>query len=119
MVLQSIATQKQPRMANSTIFEVVPAEVVFNFHAIVDNAEDWQLGMLYLGLSAFQKGELTIGGGSSRGLGQIELSLNTASYIDASNIMNHLTKDYIGVNANWESWVDAFHDEIKQQLGGN
>ena len=44
-------------------FEVVPAEVVFNFHAIVDNAADWQLGMLYLGLSAFEKGELTIGGG--------------------------------------------------------
>ena len=36
--------------------------VLFKFQAIVDNAADWQLGMLYLGLSAFEKGELTIGG---------------------------------------------------------
>ena len=46
-------------------YEVVPAGILFDFQAIVDNAEDWQLGMLYLGLSAFKNGDLTIGGGSS------------------------------------------------------
>ena len=44
-------------------YEVVPAGILFDFQAIVDNAEDWQLGMLYLGLSAFKNGDLTIGGG--------------------------------------------------------
>ena len=62
-------------------YEVVPAGVLFDFKAIVDNAMDWQLGMLYLCLSAFEKGELTIGGGSSRGLGVIKLSLAFSSII--------------------------------------
>ena len=100
-------------------FEVVPAGVVFDFQAIVDNAEGWQLGMLYLGLSAFKKGELTIGGGSSRGLGQIKLSLNTESYVDAKSIRKHLTKGGAGVNANRQLWVDAFQAKVKAQLGGN
>ena len=97
-------------------YEVVPAGVLFNFHAIVDNAEDWQLGMLYLGLSAFENGELTIGGGSSRGLGVIELSLDSASYIDDSSIIKHLTEDYDGENADWQTWANAFQAKIKQQL---
>ena len=100
-------------------YEVVPAGVLFDFKAIVDNAEDWQLGMLYLGLSAFEKGELTIGGGSSRGLGVIELSLETANYINGSSIMKYLTEDYKGEDANWESWVKAFQDEINKYLEGN
>ena len=97
-------------------FEVVPAGVVFNFHAIVDNAEDWQLGMLYLGLSAFENGELTIGGGSSRGLGVIELSLDSASYIDSASIIKHLTEGDKGEDADWQPWIEAFHTKIKQQL---
>ncbi len=100
-------------------YEVVPAGVLFDFQAIVDNAEDWQLGMLYLGLSAFEKGELTIGGGSSRGLGVIELSLDAATRIDSSSIIKYLTEDYKGEKANWDSWVNAFQDEINKYLEGN
>ena len=98
-------------------FEVVPAGVMFDFHAIVDNAADWQLGMLHLGLSAFENAQLTIGGGSSRGLGLIELSLNSAAYIDASSIIRHLTQDYQGENADWQLWAKAFQTKIEQQLG--
>ncbi len=99
-------------------FEVVPAGVVFDFHAIVDNAEPWQLGMLYLGLSAFENGELTIGGGSSRGLGVIKLSLNSEYYIDKHHIIQYLTDEkYDGETVNSEPWIKAFQDKIKQQLG--
>ncbi len=100
-------------------YEVVPAGVVFDFKAIVDNAKNWQLGMLYLGLSAFEKGELTVGGGSSRGLGVIELSLETAAYIDSSNIIEYLTGKYKGKKANWETWINAFQDKIDKHLEGN
>ena len=99
-------------------FEVVPAGVVFDFHAIVDNAADWQLGMLYLGLSAFENGELTIGGGSSRGLGVIELSLSSEYYIDKHHIIQYLTDEkYDGEKVNSEPWIRAFRDRIKQELG--
>lgn len=97
-------------------FEVVPAGTPFEFQAIVDNAKDWQLGMLYLGISAFEKGDLTIGGASSRGLGVIKLSLNAADYINSEKIMEYLTKDYTGEKADWDAWVQAFKDKVKTQL---
>ena len=101
-------------------YEVVPAGVNFDFHAIVDNAEDWQLGMLYLGLSAFKNGDLTIGGGSSRGLGVIELSLNSEYYIDKHHIIQYLTDEkYDGETVNSASWTQAFQTKIRQQLGAS
>ena len=100
-------------------YEVVPAGVLFAFHAIVDNPEDWQLGMLYLGLSAFENGELTVGGGSSRGLGLIQLSLNSEQYIDSQGIMRHLTENYEGETVDRQSYIRAFQERVKQQLEAN
>ena len=99
-------------------FEVVPAGTPFEFHAIVENATDWQLGMLYLGLSAFKKGDLTIGGASSRGLGVITLKLDSAHYIDKTKIMDYLIKNDKGDDAKWESWVNAFKEKIETELEG-
>ena len=99
-------------------FEVVPAGTPFDFHAIVDNATDWQLGMLYLGLSAFEKGDLTIGGGSSRGLGVITLSLDSEVYIDSANIMEYLSDNYKGKDADRKPWITAFKDKVKRKLEG-
>ena len=99
-------------------YEVVPAGVLFEFQAIVDNAADWQLGMLYLGLTAFKKGELTIGGGSSRGLGAIALSLDSANYIDSASIIKHLTEGDVGSDADWETWLNAFQTKIRKQTEG-
>lgn len=101
-------------------YEVVPAGVIFDFQAIVDNAENWQLGMLYLGLSAFKNGELTIGGGSSRGLGVIELSLRSEHYIDSHHVMTYLTdKEYDGEPANSKQWIQAFQNEVIKHLEGS
>lgn len=100
-------------------YEVVPAGVLFKFQAIVDNAADWQLGMLYLGLTAFEKGELTIGGGSSRGLGAIALSLGSANYIDSASIIKHLTEGKAGSDADWKTWLNAFQTKIKKQTEGS
>lgn len=94
-------------------YEVVPAGVLFDFHAIVDNAKEWQLGMLYVGLSAFENSELTVGGGSSRGLGLIELSLNSECYIDNQHIIKHLTEGYEGETASRQSWIDAFKQKVE------
>ena len=99
-------------------FEVVPAGTPFDFQAIVDNATDWQLGMLYLGISAYEKRVLTIGGGSSRGLGAITLSLDSADYIDSTKIIEYLTEEYTGDKPNWDTWVNAFKDRIETQLEG-
>lgn len=97
-------------------YEVVPAGIRFDFQAVVDNADAWQLGMLYVGLAAFENNRLTIGGGSSRGLGLVHLSLASENYIDRQHLMQHLTAGYEGEAAARDTWLQAFHAKIEQQL---
>ena len=100
-------------------YEVVPAGVFFDFHAIVDNAEDWQFGMLSLGLSALKNEKLTIGGGRSRGLGLINLSIDSEYYVDKCQIVKYLMDDtYKGESVNWGPWIGAFQAKLKAQLEG-
>jgi CRISPR-associated RAMP protein (TIGR02581 family) len=54
-------------------YEVVPADTRFHCHLVIENAEDWQRGMLWLALQPFIRGEMSIGGFRSRGLGQVKL----------------------------------------------
>lgn len=97
-------------------YEVVPAGIRFDFQALVDNANEWQLGLLYVGLSAFENNNLTIGGGSSRGLGLIHLSLASECYIDSQHLLRHLTEGYEGETAARHAWMQAFHAKVTQQL---
>src|SRR2546430_289839 len=60
-------------------FEVVPAGMRFKCEIVVENAADWELGLLMIGLRPFELGEASLGGARSRGLGsvKIEWSLRT------------------------------------------
>jgi CRISPR-associated RAMP protein (TIGR02581 family) len=50
-------------------FQVVPAGTPFEFRAVVENAEDWELGLLMIGLHQFETEQIPLGGGRSRGCG--------------------------------------------------
>jgi CRISPR-associated RAMP protein (TIGR02581 family) len=93
-------------------YQVVPAGVVFQFSATVDNAESWQLGMLYVGLSAFERQKLTVGGGASRGLGLVQLKLNEQYYLCGEEELLKSIEDenYPGKPAEnlREGWVKEF-----------
>ena len=54
-------------------FQVVPAGTEFAFKAIVENAEDWELGLISIGLHQFETEQIPLGGGRSRGLGVVRL----------------------------------------------
>lgn len=54
-------------------YEVVPADTMFRCTIVMENGEPWQLGMLLLGLKLFEKGEISLGGFRSRGLGVVKL----------------------------------------------
>jgi CRISPR-associated RAMP protein (TIGR02581 family) len=58
-------------------YEVVPAETRFDFELVLENAEDWQLGMVMLALQPWIRGDAQIGGFRSRGLGHIKLDEET------------------------------------------
>ncbi len=57
-------------------FQVVPAGTPFKFHAVVENADDWELGLLTIGLHQFETEQIPLGGGKSRGLGVVRLTID-------------------------------------------
>jgi len=63
-------------------FQVVPAGTEFEFRAVVENAEEWELGLLMIGLHQFETEQIPLGGGRSRGLGVVRLAINNAWWVD-------------------------------------
>jgi CRISPR-associated RAMP protein (TIGR02581 family) len=54
-------------------FETVPPGTRFTLEIAADNLLPWQKGLLLLGLRPFERGEISLGGARSRGLGRVEL----------------------------------------------
>lgn len=75
-------------------FQVVPAGTQFEFKAIVENAEPWELGLLMVGLHQFETEQIPLGGGRSRGLGVVKLDIDAMNWIDVNNnpekLLNYL-----------------------------
>lgn len=57
-------------------YEVVPAGTSFDVEIIVENGSDAELGLAWLGLIAFQNGQILLGGARSRGLGWCVLEID-------------------------------------------
>jgi CRISPR-associated RAMP protein (TIGR02581 family) len=54
-------------------FEAVPAGTCFSFELVAENLTPEEQGLLFLGLRAFECGQVPLGGARSRGLGWVEL----------------------------------------------
>lgn len=69
-------------------YEVVPAETRFDFSLVLENAEEWQLGLVVLALAPWLRGEAQIGGFRSRGLGYVVLDRDTLKcrYVEIDGI---------------------------------
>lgn len=63
-------------------FQVVPAGTPFSFRAAVENAEEWELGLLMIGIHQFETEQIPLGGGKSRGLGVVKLNINEINWVD-------------------------------------
>ncbi|MEA5513320.1 CRISPR-associated RAMP protein Csx7 [Nodularia sp. UHCC 0506] len=63
-------------------FQVVPAGTQFEFRAVVENAEPWELGLLMIGLHQFETEQIPLGGGRSRGLGVVKLDIREMWWFD-------------------------------------
>lgn len=107
-------------------FQVVPAGTPFKFKAMVENAEDWELGLLMIGLHQFETEQIPLGGGRSRGLGVVKLEVeemgwfdardkNDPDKIDGDKLLNYLKKM---VNNDGSVYEDAknYKDQWVQSL---
>jgi CRISPR-associated protein Csm3 len=70
--------------------EVVPAGVEFDLNIVVENANDKDLGLLYLALRDFERGAAFIGGSKTKGLGNVKLTYGEIEEIDNSSLVNYL-----------------------------
>lgn len=75
-------------------FQVVPAGTPFEFKAVVENAKQWELGLLMIGLHQFETEQVPLGGGRSRGLGVVRLDISELRWFDVKDDPNRLI-DYL------------------------
>jgi CRISPR-associated RAMP protein (TIGR02581 family) len=71
-------------------YEVVPAGARFDVCIVLENAEEWEIGLLLLSLKAMEQGELPIGGKTTRGLGWGKLIDLKVQQVDKSTLLTYL-----------------------------
>ncbi len=76
-------------------FQVVPAGTSFEFKAVVENAKEWELGLLVIGLHQFETEQIPLGGGSSRGLGVVKLEIDRMKWFDYPKNRPDLLLEYL------------------------
>ena len=80
-------TARQGQLFN---FEVVPAGVKFAFEAILENVDEWQVGLFGIVLRLWERGEIAVGGKTSIGMGFGKLENISIRLVDASNLIDHV-----------------------------
>ncbi|WP_413173181.1 CRISPR-associated RAMP protein Csx7 [Anabaena azotica] len=100
-------------------FQVVPASTEFEFRTVVENAEDWELGLLMIGLHQFETEQIPLGGGRSRGLGVVKLEIDKMRWVDVEDnpqfLLEYLQKLVMGDETAYEDAAD-YRDEWVRQL---
>lgn len=107
-------------------FQVVPAGVSFDFKAVVENAEEWELGLLMIGLHQFENEMIPLGGGRSRGLGVVKLQLDEMIWVnprspqDLMDYLKHLVdgqlQPYVKSSPEIETLKHQWTTELLNQL---
>lgn len=100
-------------------YQVVPAATPFDFKAVVENAHDWELGLLMIGLHQFETEQIPLGGGRSRGLGVVKLEIDKMRWVDVEHhpefLLEYLKKLVMGDETAYEDAAD-YKDEWVQKL---
>lgn len=108
-------------------FQVVPAGTPFEFHAVVENAEEWELGLLMIGLHHFETQQIPLGGGRSRGLGVVELTIEKMQWVDVEDdpefLLDYLQKmvnedetAYENAEEYKDHWVQSLIQHIRDKM---
>jgi CRISPR-associated RAMP protein (TIGR02581 family) len=100
--------------------ETVPAGAVFTLEIMIENASPAELGLAMLGLLAFQRGEILLGGAKSRGLGWCELHplWDQSDYVTPENLLAYALRpaetNPAGVADDiYRSWLAAFETAVQ------
>ncbi len=99
-------------------FETVPAGAYFELEIEADNLTDWQKGLLWLGLQPFTRGYGRLGGATSRGLGQVELTNlqwhGWESDNSAANVIKFLSDGLQPIELDTQKWSQALTKKLEE-----
>lgn len=97
-------------------YEVVPAGTRFELHITAENLTDWQRGLMWLGLRALKRGDVALGGFTSRGLGWVRLDDPRVRLVEgAQALIDLIGGAEAGEKVDDEkakAWVKAFHAKL-------
>jgi CRISPR/Cas system CSM-associated protein Csm3 (group 7 of RAMP superfamily) len=108
-------------------YQVVPAGTPFEFRAVVENAEDWELGLLAIGLHQFETEQIPLGGGRSRGLGVVKLEIAEMRWFDTEGsperLLTYLQKlvkndstAYVDARDMKQEWTEALINHLTNKM---
>lgn len=113
-------------------YQVVPAGTPFEFKAVVENAQEWELGLLTIGLHQFETEQIPLGGGRSRGLGVVRLDINQMWWFDypednPEELLDYLKRLVQGdknhylcskeqLEAHKQDWTEALIHDLRQKI---
>jgi len=69
-------------------FEVIPPEVRFDLEIALDNADDYEIGLLLWAFQQFNEGHAFLGGQKSRGLGQVWIAVSKLEVIKPMDMLS-------------------------------
>jgi len=97
-------------------YEVVPAGTRFELRITAENLTDWQRGLLWLGLRVLERGDVPLGGFTSRGLGWVRLNDPKVHLVEgAQALIDLIGGAEAGEKVDDEkakTWVKAFHAKL-------
>jgi len=97
-------------------FEVVPSGTRFHSEIVIENAEDWELGLLMAGLRPFQCGQAALGGARSRGLGVVKIDWQSRTRISKANLLDYLAGDAEApsiTDKEVKDWIKKFRAKLE------
>jgi CRISPR-associated RAMP protein (TIGR02581 family) len=102
-------------------YEVVPAGTRFELHIVAENLAEWQRGLLWLGLRALERGDVALGGFTSRGLGWVRLEETDELFIEGAQdmlvMMTGIEAGKMLGEDEAKSWVNAFRERLDGMNG--
>jgi len=95
-------------------FEAVPAGATFHLEILVENASEAELGLLWIGIRALERGEVLLGGARSRGLGwcQLQVDREGSRYVTQENLLDVLFGSPESLLIDPDGWMKAFAEAV-------
>jgi len=97
-------------------YEVVPAGARYGLEIVMENVDDWEIGLFFLLLKSWERGEMAIGGKTSRGLGWSRLENLQIQRVNRDKLVDYLLSGY-RETVSQQGFIESFKVGIRGGVG--